>query len=169
MKIFYSNGVAGDDKDSPEQPVQGLSLAVFEKHDVTGDWTAVQRGPDGEPYFGYKAKQLTNEEAELWKTRIDQAALAGPDGYKDDGGVWYPGRIGRGRSVIDAAGWKQLLKLDAERVVAAEKRLMKSLEPVYQLAKSVADTSNQDVSAVLKAFRPDLSDTVVAKLLKVKR
>jgi hypothetical protein len=114
MRVYYSNGVPSVDADSNSlQQVQGLTLAVFIE-DESGNVTTGQFSSDGKPYYGYKAKRLTDEEAALWQSRITGAAQAGEHGHKDEGGTWFPGRIGRGRSVIDSAGWSVIQKQDAE-------------------------------------------------------
>jgi len=163
--IYFSNGVAGVDADSPDQPVQGLSLASFSMGE-DGSWVAVQRGPDGEPYFGYKAVELSREEAEVWRERIARAGQADEGGYSDSAGTWYPGRIGAGRSVIDAAGWKVLQDEDAKRTKAALAAQVKALAPAYAMAKSVATATKQQPMDVLKAFRPDLTVPVLEALKK---
>ena len=161
--IYFSNGVPGVDSDGGSTPVQGLTIATFVKDD-SGDWMAVQRGPDGEPYFGYKAVELSQEEAVVWQERIVRAGQAGAEGYTDSGGTWYPGRIGAGRSVIDAAGWKLLRARDAKAAEAATAAQQKALAPVYKMAEAVAKATGQPAVEILKAFRPDLTTTVLEAL-----
>lgn len=165
--IYFSNGVAGVDGDSPDQPVQGLTLVNFSMA-KDGSWVAVQRGPDGEPYFGYKAVELSQDEAEVWQERISRAVQADEDGYSDSVGTWYPGRIGAGRSVIDAAGWKLLRARDAKAAKASTEVQQKALVPVYTMAEAVAKATGQTAVEVLKAFRPDISEQTLAALEKSK-
>jgi hypothetical protein len=161
--IYFSNGVPGVDDDSPDQPVQGLTLVHFSMA-KDGSWVAVQRDTDGEPYFGYKATKLSQEEAEVWQERIARAGQADEGGYSDSAGTWYPGRIGAGRSVIDAAGWKLLRARAAKAAEAATAAQQKALTPVYKMAEAVAKATGQPAVEILKAFRPDLSDQTLAAL-----
>ena len=160
--VYFSNGVPSIDPDDVNTPTQGLTVAAFTKT-AGGEWTIVQRGPDGKPYFGYKAKQLTDDEADLWKTRIAQAAVSGPNGYKDEGGVWYPGRIGAGRSVIDSVGYALLQKNIKKETKQRDTAQLAELQPAYTLAKTI---NAEDPLAVLKAFRPDIPAELLAKLHK---
>lgn len=165
--IYFSNGVAGVDADSPDQPVQGLTIVHFSMS-KDGSWVAVQRGPDGEPYLGYKAVELSQEEADVWQQRIQMAGYAGAEGYKDSGGTWYPGRIGAGKSVVDAKGWKTLQSENKKRLAAVVVAQRNAAAPAYKMAEAVAKVTGQTAVEVLKAFRPDLSDKTLAALEKSK-
>jgi len=163
--VYFSNGVPGVDKDSPDFPVQGLTLATFQQAS-DGSWVTIQRGPDGEPYFGYKATQLSHDDAEVWRERITRAGQAGDAGYVDSGGTWYPGMVGPGRSVVDADGWKALRARVAKTAKASASARVKDLAPAYALAATMAATANLDPAEVLATFRPELSKETIAALKK---
>lgn len=120
---YFKQGTTSVDEDSPMQPVQGLTLAIFSYDLQANDWKLVQRNAAGDPYFGYKAVEISKEEFDLWSSRIAGAAasaVVGKAGYEDSGGLWYPGRIGHGISAIDKDAQAVLLSQDVE---ALEKRV----------------------------------------------
>ena len=76
---YFTNGVLNDEAGT------GVTLATFIK-DTTGDWKVVQRDASGKPYFGYEAKEVSDEEYKTWAARI-----ANPDMVN-----YFPGIFGNG-------------------------------------------------------------------------
>jgi len=161
--VYFINGVAGLDKDSSKQPAQGLTVHVYRRG--PSGWTAVPMS-DGQPHFGYKAREIDQTEYVLWKTRIAGAAGAGASGYTDSGGTWFPGQAGSGVSVIDIEAYRWCASRVAATNKAATEQLMARLAPAYKLAVSMAAPANLDPAEVLATFRPELSKETIAALKK---
>lgn len=101
---YFRQGVPGVDLESPEAPLQGVTVMVATSDPTTGEFLRVQRGADGEPALGYKAEEISAAEAAVWFERMKGAAADPVNGFEDEGGRWYPGAIGAGISVINDEG-----------------------------------------------------------------
>lgn len=88
---YFTVGTFNKDSDSPGAEFQGMGIACYTKDD-DGVWNRVQRDKDGKPSLGYKAQEITAEEAEVWNHRIRNAyLLRNRGGYRDSQGTWFPG------------------------------------------------------------------------------
>lgn len=107
VRVYYTSGVAGLDVDDASAPAQGLqvSFAVKEtdwvNQGMPDEWASIPRTSSGAPTFGYKAKVVSVEDANVWANRIKKAGELFPSPYVDMEGSWYPGAIGAGLSVVD--------------------------------------------------------------------
>lgn len=160
--IYFSNGVAGFDEDSKDQPIQGLTVHVY-KQNEQDEWTAVPMS-GGKPYLGYKAKQLTEEEVKLWIKRIEGAGMMGNQGYKDEGGTWYSGRIGVGRSVIDADAYVFMQEQEKTNYETICKQQFEANRINFKLAQRDAEAIGEDHEAVFTSKHPKVSEDVKAML-----
>jgi hypothetical protein len=118
VKRYFQQGTPGVDAD-PNAPTQGLTVAEFVYAPDTDTWVKVMRDVNGDPYFGYLAKEITASEANTWIARMVGAAANPTDGFKDGGETWYPGDIGAGRSVVNQEGHNAQLAR-AEAFIAAK-------------------------------------------------
>lgn len=101
---YFRQGVPGVDAESPEAPLQGVTVLVATCDPTTGEFLRVQRGADGQPALGYKAEEISAAAAAVWFERMKGAAANPVEGFEDQEGRWYPGAIGAGISVINAEG-----------------------------------------------------------------
>jgi len=100
VKRYFQQGMPGVDTD-PSAPTQGLTVAEFVYAPDTDQWLKVMRDENGDPYFGYLAKEITASEANTWIARMVGAAANPTTGCQDGGETWYPGDIGAVRSVVN--------------------------------------------------------------------
>jgi hypothetical protein len=164
--VYYSNGVAGVDPDSPTQPIQGLTIHIFKQN--SSGWSAVPMRK-GEPYLGYKAKELTYAEYKLWELRIARASSAGSSGYQDTGGTWFTGLIGSGRSVLNGEGFSLLKEQYAKQVGHVLEKQLEASRILFKLAQLDADAIGEDHEAVFAAKHPQIGESVKAALFKEHR
>lgn len=126
VKRYFQQGTTGVDTD-PNAPTQGLTVAEFVYAPDTQQWVKVMRDGNGEPYFGYLAKEITAAEANTWIARMTGAAANQTTGFQDGGETWYPGDIGAGRSVVNQEGHNAQLAR-AEAFIAAKAEAAKQAQ-----------------------------------------
>lgn len=163
-KRYFRMGVPSIDEDSPDQPVQGLTLAVYEFDTDANRWSLIRRDQHGKVYLGYKAQEITPQEYELWQSRIEGALHAGPDGYQDHEGVWFPGMIGPGLSVLDEAGHAEYenLRLASVAAAAERERQAQSLTPRQAREALIRLGRDDEVEAAVDA----IADPVERKIVR---
>lgn len=142
MTKFYTNGTLDDETGT------GITLAsvpeipgvVFESVSPTGS-------------HGYRAKEISKEEYEIWQQRISSPDMVN----------YFPG-IFPGVGVVNEAVYSALQAAHKRAIEAEEEVKLSSLAASYKMAEAVAKATGQPAVEILKAFRPDLSDQTLAAL-----
>ena len=106
----------------------GITLASYIQ-DENGEWISILRTEDGEPFFGYKPKEISKEEYEIWADRIKNPDLI----------EYFPGKF-PGIGVVDKKVHDKLVK-DHELLIEIEKnRILSTKEALAKkLGMSVED------------------------------
>lgn len=97
--VYYRNGTPEVDGTGP-MAFQGLTITEYKRFVKSKEWVFIGHTADGEVALGYLPVELTPGEYALWDSRIRGARVAGPEGYTDSGGTWFPGNLPN--SVISA-------------------------------------------------------------------
>lgn len=161
---YFRQGTPGVDTDTPEAPIQGVSVLVTRFDPAQGEFTSVQRDAEGKPALGYLATEISEEEARVWFARMQGAAQAPRDGYQDDEGVWFPGDIGAGYSVINEEGQAFRLARQEALIAARQERTKQaqSLTPRQAREALIRLGRDDEVEAAVNA----IADPVERKIVR---
>lgn len=147
---YFRQGTPDVDAASPEAPTQGLTITQWAFDDVASEWVHMQRDSAGNPVFGYLAQELDKATADLWLSRINGAARS-INGYQDSEGVWYPGSIGVGISVVSQSGRDAQLSRLQEIMVAraARAKELQSVTPRQARQWLIANDLDEALEAAI--------------------